>query len=106
MNTRIRELRKTLKLTQEQFGNKIGLKSTSICDIEHNRCIVTERVIISICAKFNANETWLREGSGEMFVLEDKTYKEFFEIYKSLSTPLKEFLIQTAQNLLDTQAKL
>lgn len=106
MNTRIKELRKVLNLTQTEFGAKIGLKPTSMCDIENGRCNVTERVIISICAKFSVNEEWIRTGSGEMFVNEDKKFKEFFEIYKTLTTPLQDFLIQVAKNLLDTQNKL
>lgn len=106
MNNRIRELRKTLNLTLNEFGSKIGLKPNSLCDIEHNRCNITERVIISICAKFNVNESWLRNGEGEMFISEDKKFNEFYEIYKSLSTPLQDFLIQVAKNLLDTQEKL
>ena len=106
MNTRIRELRKILKLTQTEFGNKIGLKPTSLSDIENGNCNITPRNIISICSQFSVNEEWLRSGKGEMFIIEDKKFNEFFEIYKSLSTPLQDFLIQTALNLLDTQSKL
>lgn len=40
-----------------------------------------------------------------MFVAEDKDFNQFFEIYKTLSKPLQDFLIQTAQNLLDLQDK-
>ena len=106
MNTRIKELRKFLKLTQKEFGQKVGLKPSTINDIEHYRCKVNDRLQIAICAKFSVNEEWLRTGTGEMFVNEDKKFKEFFEIYKSLSTPLQDFLIQTAKSLLETQNKL
>lgn len=105
MNTRIKELRKKLNLSQREFGSQIGLRS-SISEIENNQAPITERTIIAICLKYNVNEEWLRTGNGEMFVNEDKKFKEFFEIYKSLSTPLQDFLIQTAKNLLDTQGKL
>lgn len=37
MNTRIKELRNYLKLTQKEFGLKIGLKS-SISEIENRQC--------------------------------------------------------------------
>lgn len=76
-----------------------------MCDIEHQRCNITERVIIAICSKFSVNEEWLRTGFGEMFVSEDKDFNQFFEVYKTLSKPLQDFLIQTAQNLLDLQNK-
>lgn len=105
MNTRIKELRKSLNLTQLEFGNAIGLRS-SISDIELGKAPITKRTIIAICSKFNVNEDWLRNGKGQMFVNEDKKFTEFYEIYKSLTTPLQDFLIQTAKNLLETQDKL
>lgn len=106
MNTRIKQLRVILKLTQYQFGQKIGLKPTSICDIENGRCNVSERLLIAICSKFNVNEAWLRSGKGNIFNLEDKKFNEFFEIYKILNPPLQEFLIDTAKNLAELQNKL
>lgn len=105
MNTRIKELRNTLNLSQKEFGNAIGLKS-SISEIENKKAPITERTIIAICNIFNVNEEWLRSGKGEMFINIDKKFTEFFEIYKSLSTPLQDFLIQVAKNLLETQNKL
>ena len=106
MNTRIKKLRNSLKLTQKQFGKQIGLKPTSICDIEQNRCNVTERCVIAICSRFNVNEEWLRYGTGQMFNTIEKSYNEFFEIFKKLNPVLQDFLIQTAKNLLDSQNKL
>lgn len=106
MNTRIKELRKTLGLTLKEFGTKIGLKPSTISDIEHFRCNVNERLIIVICSKFNVNEEWLKEGIGEMFIIEDKKFNEFFEIYKILSEPLQKFLIQSTKNLKDLQNNL
>lgn len=105
MNTRIKELRLALKLKQKEFGHIIGLRS-SISEIENGSAPITERTIIAICSKFNVNENWLRNGIGEMFVNEDKKFKEFFEIYKTLATPLQDFLIQIGNNLLDLQNKL
>lgn len=105
MNTRIKELRNILKLSQREFGSKIGLRS-SISEIENGKAPITERTIISICSKFHVNEKWLREGVGNIFIEDDKKFEEFFEIYKKLSSPLQEFLIQTAKDLLSAQSKL
>lgn len=106
MNTRIKKLRNSLNLSQKEFGAKIGLKPTSMCDIENGRCNINERVIISICAKFNVNEEWLKYGRGEMFNINDKKFNEFFEIYKHLTKPLQNFLIKTSKNLIVNQRKL
>ena len=69
---RIKSLRKeVLKLTQAKFGEKIGLKSTAIGQMESGDRNVTDRTILLICNKFNVNEEWLREGKGEMFIEPD-----------------------------------
>lgn len=41
-----------------------------------------------------------------MFNSIDKSYNDFFEIFKKFNPILQDFLIQTAKNLLDTQSKL
>ena len=105
MNSRIKELRNYLNLNQKDFGSSIGLRS-SISEIENGKAPITERTIIAICSKFNVNEEWLKTGEGEMFVTADIKFNEFYSIYKKLSKPLQDFLIQSAENLLNAQNKL
>lgn len=45
MNNRIRELRKTLNLSQREFAEKIGLKQNAISYMEKSRATVTEQNI-------------------------------------------------------------
>lgn len=68
MKERIKELRKTLDLTLEEFGNKIGVTKTTISRIENGVNSVTNQMLTSICREFNVNEEWLRTGEGDMFV--------------------------------------
>ena len=106
MNTRILQIRKNLKLTQQEFATQIGISRSSLSEMELKTAPITERTIISICAKFNVNENWLRHGKGEMFNSLDKKFDEFFSIYNNLNEPLQDFLYKTALNLLDTQNRL
>lgn len=71
INERIRKVRKTLDLTQSEFGKRIRLKGNSIALIEGGRN-TSEQTIFSICKTFNVNEQWLRTGAGEMFVAKSK----------------------------------
>lgn len=68
MNTRIKDLRKHLGLTQSEFGEKIGLKGNTITNYENNLRTPSDAVIYSICREFNVSERWLRTGEGEMFL--------------------------------------
>ncbi len=70
MNERIKYLRKEmLKLTQEKFGERLGVGKSVLSQIENGRSGVTEQMFRSICREFSVNEDWLRNGTGEPFVI-------------------------------------
>lgn len=106
MNDRIRELRKTLELSQREFAQKIGLKQNAISYMEKSGATVTEQNVKAICSQFSVNESWLRTGSGKMFLENEKKQREFFDIFDQLSPALQDYLIRTARDLLDTQTKI
>lgn len=64
---RILEIRKSKKLSQEEFGQAIGLSRSQIGCYETNLKNVSNRSIRDICLNFNINENWLRTGAGEMY---------------------------------------
>lgn len=67
MNERIKELRKALGLTLEEFGAKIGMGKSSVSKIEKGLNGTTDQTIRSICREFKVSEDWLRTGEGDMF---------------------------------------
>ena len=69
MNERIKELRNSLGLTLEKFGEPIGLKKSGLSLVENGKNALTEQNIKAICRVYNVNEEWLRTGEGEMFVV-------------------------------------
>ena len=66
MNTigrRIRQLRKSdLNLTMEKFGERIGITTASLSNIENGKTNPSDQTIRSICREFGVNEMWLRYG--------------------------------------------
>lgn len=68
MHERLRKLRKTLDLTQQEFAEKLGIKRSTMATYESGRNEPIDAVISLICREFNVNEEWLREGKGEMFI--------------------------------------
>jgi len=67
MNERIKKLRKTLNLTQQEFADKLNIKRGAIANYEIGRNEPIDAVISLICKEYNVNEEWLRTGKGEMF---------------------------------------
>ena len=80
---RVKEVRKSLGLTLEKFGEKLGVSKTAISNIEKGNRNLTEQMTKSICREFNVRENWLRNGSGEMFA--DFTDDEFAKAASTLS---------------------
>lgn len=64
---RITYLRKSIKMTQEEFANSICMSRSNLSNIEKDRFTITDRVIATICTRFNVDEHWLRTGEGNMF---------------------------------------
>ena len=75
-NERVKEVRKTLNLTLEKFGERIGVTRGSMSNIENGNRSLTEQMTKSICREFGVDYMWLTTGEGEMFV---ETDDDFFE---------------------------
>lgn len=67
MNQRIREVRVSAGLKQDEFAAQLGLSRNFISLLEGGARVPSDRTIADICREFNVNETWLRTGEGEMF---------------------------------------
>lgn len=76
MNTRIKEIREIEKLTQEEFGKKIGSARNTIANYENGNRKPSNAVITSICREFNINEEWLRNGTLPMYKEKDGSFSE------------------------------
>lgn len=68
MNNRVKEVRKTLGLTQVEFGRKIAVAQGYMTSLESGYRELTEKLIKLICLEFSVNEDWLRYGKEEMFI--------------------------------------
>lgn len=66
MNERLKELRKSLKLSQADFAEKIDTTGNYIYMMESGKSPVNDKVLNRICKEFNVNEEWLRTGKGKM----------------------------------------
>ncbi len=67
MNERLKIIRKTLGLSQKQFGEKIHLSVSQISSYENKVRNIPDRTILSIIREFNVSSSWIRYGSGDMF---------------------------------------
>lgn len=75
-NERVKEIRKSLGLTLEKFGERIGVTRGSMSNIENGNRNLTEQMTKSICREFSVDYMWLTTGEGEMFI---DSYDDFIE---------------------------
>nr|DAO95993.1 MAG TPA: helix-turn-helix domain protein [Caudoviricetes sp.] len=102
MNERIKKLRRTLDLTQQEFADRLGIKRGGISNYEIGRNEPADSVVSLICREFNVNEEWLRNGTGEMFLPTDRN-ADIARLTKQLldeeSDSFKNRLISILSNL-------
>lgn len=109
---RVREIRKSLNLTLEKFGEKLGVQKSAISKIEKDNVKLSDQMAKSICREYNVNYEYLVYGEGEMFSVLPKTVldelcrqyelddfdRSLIEMYIQFPKPLRDYL---KNNLLD-----
>lgn len=69
LHERIKYIRKDeLKLTQDAFGNSLGVSRDVVNNWERGRVDIKDYVLKLICKTFRVSYAWLSEGIGEPFV--------------------------------------
>ena len=81
MKDRIKQLRKELHMTQEDFARSISLHRSTISTYESGKVIPPDSVLDNICHVFKVNRRWLSDGAGDMFTAE-RTEKEENDLFK------------------------
>ena len=108
MNERIKKLRKTLDLTQQEFADRLGVKRNTVGQWECGINNVTDATIVFLCKEFNVNEEWLRTGEGDMFLPADRN-ADIARLTKQLlneeSDSFKNRLISILSNLTGEECK-
>jgi len=102
MNERLKQLRKALGLTQQEFADKIGSKRNTIAKYETNTNVPSTAVLSLICRVFNVNEKWIKSGEGEMFLpiaRDDEIAKLSTDLFKEEDDSFKTRLILTLAKL-------
>ena len=91
VHIRLKQLRRTLKLSARAFGESINMSGGAISNMEVGRRAITDRTINDICREHNVNPDWLLNGEepifNDVFAEMDlhEEVKELAEIYAQLS---------------------
>lgn len=106
MNERIKQIRKYLDLTQQEFADKIGISRGNIGAYEVGKNAPSDAVISLICTKFNVNEEWLRNGTGDMFIeldVEDQLMEWAGKVLSGQDSNFKKRFVTMLMNLSESE---
>lgn len=104
LKDRLKQLRKTLGLTQQAFADKLGVKRNTVGQWECGINPLTDQTIFSICREFDVNKEWLCTGEGEMFVIrsdEEEIAAFLGDVLSEEGETYKKQLILALANLSD-----
>lgn len=68
MNNRIKTIRKSLGLTQDEFAKQLGLQRNTICLFESGKRNPSDRTLDDICNIFNVSIDFLLNGKEPIFI--------------------------------------
>jgi transcriptional regulator with XRE-family HTH domain len=94
---RIRELRKTERLSQQEFAFLLGVKRGYISTLETYRNEPSEQLILNICRTFGVLYDWLKNGIGKKYQEPRLTSRGHFilsEIMKVIESPERKFSLR------------
>lgn len=103
---RIKEVRKYYKLSQDDFGSRLGVSGAAISRIEGQQRALTPQIAKLICKEFHIREEWLVNGTGTMTdenVKSKKNINEAIQLLDTLEPELQEYAIQQIKGLLNVQ---
>ena len=102
VNQRLALVRKSLKLTQREFAEKISVATGFVASMEIGDRKVNPRIMKLVSAVFNVNLHWLETGEGEMFYSDtEKEIEEIISLYKRLNPFFKKFIIRQLYDLIE-----
>jgi len=110
IGVRIKEVRKSLKMNQTDFGRRILLSQSQVGYVEQGKSVATERTIRLVCSEFGVDEKWLRTGEGEMLLkrnpsiadcVKQFSYQEMIDkllsVYAELPSKKQEVVLEYTQ---------
>ena len=108
MNERVKAIRKSLDLSQEAFGKRLGVTGAGISKIESGDRSLTPQMELLICQLYRVNPRWLETGEGEMFdsdPADTARLDEALSIFKNLRPEFQDYALEQIKELSDLQDK-
>lgn len=105
-NEKLKLLRQSKNLTQEEFANTLGVSRVHITSLESGRVKPTQLLLNCISLAYNIDKDWLTnegDANSPCLTISDYETKEFISNFKKLTHSHKKFLNKQIILLLELQ---
>lgn len=120
VDERLKQLRKKLGLTQQEFADRLNIKRGAVANYEIGRNVPIDAVVSLICQVFNVRREWLLDGEGTMFqpepvdeldaLLKDRGFSEadrilvknFLALSDAGRNEVMQFVVRSAAEIIGT----
>ena len=102
----IKHLRKTLQLTQTEFGERLGVSRFVISHIEQAYNSPSDTLLVHIHDIYGVDLRWLTTGEGEMFETDLSKLSEAYRLFLSLRPELQDYVLDQIKHLLQLQKEI
>jgi transcriptional regulator with XRE-family HTH domain len=104
VNERIKEIRRTLKLSQRAFAKTVYVSHGYLAGIELGHNEVKDRLIHLIVGAFSVNKHWLLTGEGRMFNnTPDEKLERMTGLFNELCPEFQDFVLRQIDELIELQ---
>ena len=105
-NERIKTARKVLNMSQKDFAVAICVSNTYLAGVENGVRKANDRIIKLCSMVFGISETWLKEGTGEIFHKSpDEKISRLVSAFNKLPLDFQDYALQQLEELLKLRGK-
>jgi transcriptional regulator with XRE-family HTH domain len=102
-NERVKQLRSALKISQAEFAQAIFISNGYIAELEGGNRKVNDRIIRLISLTFGVSETWLKDGTGNMFfTTPSEKLQRLVSLFNDLPPKFQDYIMVQIEQLLAT----
>jgi transcriptional regulator with XRE-family HTH domain len=106
VNTRLKAIRKNLKLSQRDFSKGIYLSQSSYAKMELEDREVNNRIIELVSKKYGVNKDYLLTGQGDMFGTRPNVrLEQMIDIFSELDELFQDYILVQIKEILKVQKK-
>jgi transcriptional regulator with XRE-family HTH domain len=105
---RLSLLRKSLGLTQKDFGSRLNLSDAMISHLELGLKNIHPRTVKLLTHIFGVSPEWLLNGTGSMFIPNSipEVQKRLIEVFDQLTPAAQKLAVEYVKKLLDDEKRL